>query len=190
MPKSNGHHTFTEAEIAQYQARHSIGSKARLALAIGIFTGLRREDATRLGRGHFRDGVLTIRPKKTETTTAVTVTIPVLPEFQTILDATPAEHLTLLTTERGKSYNRDAFSHQFREWCTEAGLPKRCTFHGLRKACLTRLADAGCTPHEIMAISGHSSLAEVERYTKAADRVRNARAAMARQSANGSGRAV
>ena len=50
MPKSNGHHTFTEAEIAQYQARHSIGSKARLALAIGIFTGLRREDATRLGR--------------------------------------------------------------------------------------------------------------------------------------------
>jgi hypothetical protein len=35
--------------------------------------------------------------------------------------------------------------------------------------------------HEIAAVSGHASLKEVERYTKAADQTRLAQAAMARQ---------
>jgi integrase len=59
-------------------------------------------------------------------------------------------------------------------------LPRECTFHGLRKAACRRLAEAGCTVHEIAAISGHATLKEVERYTKAADQLRLARAAMAR----------
>jgi hypothetical protein len=50
----------------------------------------------------------------------------------------------------------------------------------LRKAALTRLADAGCTAHELTATSGHKTLAEVERYTKAADQARLVRAAMER----------
>ena len=37
--------------------------------------------------------------------------------------------------------------------------------------------------HEIAAISGHKSLKEVERYTKAADQLKLARAAMARTTA-------
>ena len=48
-----------------------------------------------------------------------------------------------------------------------------CVFHGLRKAALTRLADAGCTTHEFAAISGHKTL-------KGADQARLARAAMER----------
>src|SRR5262249_12573378 len=55
-----------------------------------------------------------------------------------------------------------------------------CVFHGLRKAACTRLADAGCTAHQIAAISGHKTLKEVERYTKGADQARLARAAMER----------
>ena len=39
----------------------------------------------------------------------------------------------------------------------------------------TRLADAGCTAHEIAAISGHKTLKEVVRYTKGADQARLAR---------------
>ena len=53
-------------------------------------------------------------------------------------------------------------------------------FHGLRKAALTRLAAAGCTVHEIAAISGHKTLSEVQRYTDAADQARLAQAAMGR----------
>jgi hypothetical protein len=41
-------------------------------------------------------------------------------------------------------------------------------------------ADAGCTAHEIAAISGHRTLAEVERYTRKADQQRLARSAMER----------
>ena len=35
-----------------------------------------------------------------------------------------------------------------------------------------RLAEAGCTPHEIAAITGHASLKEIVRYTATADRKR------------------
>src|SRR5262249_55937791 len=44
-----------------------------------------------------------------------------------------------------------------------AGLPPECSFHGLRKAALTRLADAGKTVHQIAAVSGHKTLKEIER---------------------------
>jgi integrase len=184
LPKSDGFHTWTDGEAAQFEAHHPIGSKPRLALALGLYTALRREDAVRIGRQHFRDGVLTVRPKKTETTTRVTLAIPVHPELQAVLDATLADgHLTLLTTQTGKGYGGDAFSRRFREWCDEAGLPPECSFHGLRKLALTRLADSGCTPHEIMAVSGHSSLEMVEHYTRKFDQARLAREAMAKKAA-------
>jgi integrase len=175
-PKSDGHHTWSEDEIAAFEARHTIGSKARLALALGLYTAQRRGDVVHIGRQHIRDGVLSLRQQKTGTTLA----IPVHSELAAIIAATPIGHLTLLTTRTEKSYNPDDFTAQFRTWCTEAGLPRHCVFHGLRKAALTRLADVGCTAHEIMAISGHRTLKEVERYTRAADQARLARAAMER----------
>ncbi len=60
------------------------------------------------------------------------------------------------------------------------GAPKRrCTPHGLRKRCLTDLAKSGRSIHEIMSVSGHLTMKQVERYTRMADRARNARAARA-----------
>ncbi len=53
-----------------------------------------------------------------------------------------------------------------------------CSSHGLRKAASVRLAEAGCTPHEIVAISGHASLKEIVRYTATADRKQLATAAI------------
>src|SRR5262249_44093398 len=76
-------------------------------------------------------------------------------------------------------FSASHFSGWFRDVCDEAGLPKACSAHGLRKVACRRLAGAGCTPHQIMAISGHVTLEEVERYTKAADKTRMARTAMA-----------
>jgi integrase len=172
--KSDGHHTWSEGEIAQYEAHHAIGTKARLALA--LYTAQRRGDVIRMGRQHLRDGVLSVRQEKTGTS----LSIPVHSELQAILDATPSKHLTLLTIKTGKAYSGNDFSEQFRVWCDAAGLPKVCTFHGLRKAACRRLAEAGCTTHEIAAISGHLTLKEIERYTKAADQLRLAQSAMQR----------
>ena len=58
--------------------------------------------------------------------TGVELLIPIYPELQTVLDATPSEHLTFLVTATGKPYGGNAFSEQFRNWCDAAGLPKRC----------------------------------------------------------------
>src|SRR5512132_3812539 len=55
-----------------------------------------------------------------------------------------------------------------------------CTLHGLRKACCRRMAEAGCTGPEIMAVSGHKSLTEVERYIRDAEQRRMAERAIAR----------
>jgi integrase len=130
-----------------------------------------------MGRQHIRDGVLTVRQDKT----GATLAIPVHTDLQAILDATPSAHLTFLTTERGESYGGSNFSNRFREWCDAAGLPKECSAHGLRKAACRRLAEAGCSANEIASISGHASLREVERYTRAVDQARMARNAMARR---------
>ena len=129
-----------------------------------------------MGRQHIRDGVLTVRQQKT----GATLAIPVHPHLQAVLDATPSEHLTFLVTATGKPYGGNAFSEQFRKWCDAAGLLPRCKPHGLRKAACRRLAEAGCSANEIMAMSGHVTMKELVRYTKAADQARLARNALAK----------
>ena len=172
--KGDGYHTWTEDEIAQFEAHHPVGTKPRLALALLLYTAQRRGDIVKIGRQHIRDGVLTVKQEKT----GVTLAIPVHPHLQAVFDATPGEHLTFLITATGKPYGGNAFTEQFRNWCDAAGLPQRCKPHGLRKAACRRLAEAGCSANEIMAISGHATMKELVRYTKAADQARLARNAM------------
>lgn len=124
-----------------------------------------------------RDGVLTVRQQKTGTP----LSLPVRAELAEIVAATPSGNLTLLTTKTGKPYGGNDFSDQFRDWCDAAGLPSNCSIHGLRKAAARRLAEAGCSAHEIASITGHKTLKEVERYTLSAEQARLARQAMARQ---------
>jgi integrase len=174
--KGDGFHTWSEEEIAQFEAAHPIGTKPRLALALLLYTAQRRSDVVRIGRQHIRDGVLTVKQQKT----GATLAIPVHPHLQAILDATPSEHLTFLVTATGRPYGPNAFSEQFRNWCDAAGLSNRCKPHGLRKAACRRLAEAGCSANEIMAISGHATMKELVRYTAAADQARLARNAMAK----------
>jgi integrase len=175
-PKSDGFACWSETEISAFEAHWPIGSKPRLALALGLYTAQRRGDVVHIGRQHIKDNTLTVRQAKT----GATLTIPVHPDLAAIIAATPVGHLTLLVTQTGKSYGANDFSEMFRTWCDAAGLPQHCVFHGLRKAALTRLADAGCSAHEIASISGHRTLKQVEHYTRGADQARLARAAMER----------
>src|SRR6516162_3617584 len=98
-------------------------------------------------------------------------------ELRAVLENTPVQSLTFLTTERGTPYRAAEFSEWFRRQCDSAGLPKHCVPHGLRHAAATRLAEAGASPHQLAAITGHKTLTEVARYTKTADHIRMARAA-------------
>ena len=168
-------HSWTEAEIKQYEAWHAVGTQARRAFALLLYTAQRRSDVVIMGRQHVRDGALIVRQQKT----GRALEIPIHPALVEILSEAPSEHLTFLTTANGRPFSAAGFGNLFRKWCEEAGLPKHCSAHGLRKAACRRLAEAGCTQHQIAAISGHLSLSEVQRYTRAADQSRMARAAMA-----------
>jgi integrase len=171
--KTDGHHSWTDDEIAQFERCHPIGSRARLALALLLYTGQRRGDVLRMGAQHIRDGPLHVKQEKT----GVELAIPVHPDLAAIIVAAPRGHLTFVTTRQGGPFQSSAFSRWFREQCDKAGLP-HCSAHGLRKAAARRLAEAGCTAHEIGAITGHASLTELVRYTRAADQRRLAEAAM------------
>ena len=50
--KSDGFHSWTDAEIAQFEERHAVGTKARLALALLLYTGQRRSDVVTMGKQH------------------------------------------------------------------------------------------------------------------------------------------
>ena len=175
--KSDGIYTWSEQDIEAFENVHAIGTKARLAFALLVYTAQRRSDVIRMGRQHVRDGILQVRQDKT----GAILDIPVHARLREIIDATPGEHLTFLTTKSGKPYSGNDFSEQFRAWCDAAELPPVCSAHGLRKAACRRLAEAGCSANEIAAISGHATLSEVQRYTKAADQARMAQNAMARR---------
>lgn len=170
-----GFRTWTDGEVAAFEARHPLGSKARLAFALLIFTGQRRGDIVRLGRQHVRDGVLSLRQSKT----GAQVTIPVLPELEAVLAASSLDGLTYLMTEFGKPFTAGGFGGWFRRRCNEAGL-HGLSAHGLRKAAATRFANHGATAHELMAWFGWSSVQEAERYTRTADREGLARRAAAK----------
>ena len=127
-----------------------------------------------MGRQHIRNGTLSLKQQKTGTA----LLLPVHPSLQAVLDATPSEHLTFLTTRDGAPFSPAGFTNWFRAVCNEAGLPKGTSAHGLRKATCRRLAEAGCSASVIAAISGHKSLNEVQRYTAAADQLRMAQSGM------------
>jgi integrase len=173
--RTAGFHSWTDAEIAQFERHHPVGSRARLALALLLYSGQRRGDVIRMGPQHIRNGILYVKQEKT----GAELAIPMHPELATIVASTPSGHLSFVTTRAGRPFEASSFSRWFRNECDGAGLP-HCSAHGLRKAAARRLAEAGCTAHEIGAITGHASLAELVRYTRAVDQRRLAEAAMAK----------
>lgn len=87
--------------------------------------------------------------------------------------------MTFITSDQGKPITPESFTNWFRRMVVVAKLPKGLSAHGLRTATCRRLAEAGCSAHEIIAISGHKTLAEVTRYTVAANRKQLAERAVA-----------
>jgi len=151
--------------------RNAGASRARLT------TG-RREDAPRLGRQHIRDGRVRFRQAKNEHRNPIDIDIPLHPALgDSIAAANVGTNMTFLLTEFGKPFTANGFGNKFKDWCRQADLP-HCSAHGVRKATSTALAESGATPHEIMAITGHQTLEEVERYTKAASRKKTADSGM------------
>lgn len=164
--KEGTHHTWTDDELDQFESHWALGTRQRTAYAMALYTGQRREDlATRTLR-HYNKAAGTIRVVQEKT--GAELEIPVHPELAKALEAWNPRHLVLLASPDGRGTSTAGLGNMVAKAIDKAGLPDRCVLHGLRKAAARRLAEAGCSAHEIMAITGHKSLEEVERYCAAA----------------------
>lgn len=171
LHSGDGFHTWTRDEILRFEAQHPAGSKARLALHLAMYTGLRLADLAIVGRQHVRNGWLTIRPGKTTKSSGVVVELPVIAPLQKTLDSSPTGNLTFLVTEFDKPFTVNGLGNKMRQWCDEAQLFE-CTMHGLRKAGATIAAENGATDEQLMAIFGWTTKAQTTHYTKKANRKR------------------
>jgi integrase len=130
--KGDGYHSWTEGEIEQFERHHPIGSRARLAFALLLYTGQRRSDVVRMGRQHLSDNAICVRQVKT----GREVWVPVHEALAPII-ADASGNLTFLLTGQGKPHTAAGFGNWFRDQCRAAGL-HGCSAHGLRKAAARR----------------------------------------------------
>jgi integrase len=161
-----GFHTWTEDEATRFEAHWPLGTRARLAFDLLLFTGLRRGDVVRLGRQHARDGILTIRTEKTGTA----VSMPISPPLAASITATTTGDLTYLVTREGRPFTKESFGNWFGDCCRAAGCPGSA--HGLRKAGATRAAENGASERQLMAMYGWTDGDMARHYTEAASRRR------------------
>ncbi len=169
----DGHHSWSIEEVEAFEAKHPVGGMARLALALLLYTGQRRSDIVRMGPGNVKNGWLTFTQFKGRKRKPITLAIPVIPELRNIIDKTPGTGEAFLMNELKRPFTAAGFGNWFHDRCVEVKdergrelVPGRA--HGLRKAAASRLAELGCSDREIMAITGHTTSKEVDRYTKAA----------------------
>jgi integrase len=174
--ETSGYHSWSEEELQQYEARHPIGTKARLTLALLLYTAQRRADVVRLGSPNMRNGRFIYTASKN----GAVMDIPIAEPLAASIAATPMIGVkTFLVTEYGKPFTRAGFGNWFRDRCDEADLPQ-CSAHGLRKAFLRRMAEAGCSEDYIASISGHKDMREIRTYVQAANKAKMATEGMAK----------
>lgn len=177
---SDGHAAWSDDDIAAFRAKHKIGSTARACFELVLWTGARTCDAVRIGKSNIdSDGVLSFRQVKTGGRVYVPWTSPLPPWAISWAAERDVMHQAIeclaggftFLEAHGRVRSVKGIGNVINNAAREAGLTKR-TAHGLRKARLTAIAEAGGSAHAIMAWGGHSSMTEVQRYTRAAERKR------------------
>jgi integrase len=171
----DGFRVWREDEIAAFVHRWRADTLPHRALQLMLCTGAAVSDAVKLGPANVRGDRIVYRRNKT----GVEVDVPILPALALALSFAPPG-LTYLQTAQGRQRSSQGLGGSLRLWAAQAGLgePDKnghyLAPHGLRKAMGRRLAEAGVTPHGIMAVLGHEDIKQVLTYTKSYDRARAA----------------
>ena len=164
----DGFHTWTDQEIAQYQAYHATGTKPRLALELFLWTGAARQDAARMGWQNLKGDRLDYARGKT----GIFASLPVHPDLARELAHVPRDQMLFLTHgAKARPYKPETLGNWFKDQCVAAGL-HHCTAHGLRKSLGTLMANEGRSPDQIRAVLAHKTNKEGSTYTDKADRAR------------------
>lgn len=86
---SEGYHSWSLAEIEKYEEAHPIGTVARLALALALYTGQRRGDLVQFGKQHVRDEWLIFTQNKGRNRNPIRLELPIIPALRQVIDASP-----------------------------------------------------------------------------------------------------
>jgi len=160
----------------------------RRVVVLAIYTGQRRGDLVALRWSQIAGGTLHITQQKG----GMNVTMPMHPALATEMEAWRAEEARhhnnsspfILLNKRRKPWKAATLTCAIKRALTNIGV-SGLSIHGLRKLSANRLAEAGCTTHEIASITGHKSLGMVQHYTDKAERRRLAVTAVSRLKAIG-----
>ena len=144
-------------EIAPRHVRH--------AIMLALYTGQRRSDLIKMRWDNYDGTYIHIIQIKTKKRLSIPVH-PILKEELEIMQEARGTSPYILTHSYGDGWEKAAFSRVISKWSKAAGGDN--VLHGLRKTTAARLAELGCTPHEIAAITGQS-MKEVMNYTAEAD---------------------
>jgi len=162
--KLDEHRAWTDEECAAFEARWPSGTMQRRAYMLARYTGQRCGDIANMTRAHRKDGFIRVVQQKTGTELWIREHRDLTAEL-----ALGGGHMSLLTRRDGSAFDSNSLGMWFANAIGDAGLPDACVMHGLRKTAAKTMAEYGCSVHEIMSVTGHKSLKEVQRYTQAAD---------------------
>ncbi len=166
-----GHASWPDEAIERFLA--TAPPMMALALKLGLYTGQREGDVLAMS-WHDYDGE---RIQVVQGKTGTKLSIPVHAALREALDAQERISPIILTTSTKRPFMGSNFRSNFGKARKDAGLVG-LTFHGLRYTAAAKLAEAGCSLKEIASITGHKSLAMIEKYTRDADQERLSGAAI------------
>ena len=178
VPNPDGYRTWREDEIAAYLMHYEVGDLAHTVFTLALYVGASRTDLVRLG-WHSINGDR-IRYRRQKVSGGPWIDVPILPPLAEALATIPKRQMTFLQTRDGAVRSEKGLTGDMRRWTKAAGVGepdehgRYLSLHGLRKALGRRLAEAGCSVHEIMAVLGHEDVKSSQIYTRAYDRARSA----------------
>lgn len=188
MPKMINRPRWTEEELETFEK----GAKAyvRSVFLLALYTGQRRSDLFQLKWDQYDGEAIRLRQQKTIKTNPSILYLPVHPLLKVELERLKAverkkKHPFILSNCYGDPWTKPAMTEAITDTAEKLGIYGK-TIHGLRKTTAAKLAEIGCPPHLIAAITGHKTLKEIMNYTAEADQIRMAKEAMGRWVADGS----
>lgn len=110
---SKGYPTWSESDIAMFEQRWPLGTRANLAMRLLLYTGQCRGDVIKMGRQHVRNGVIEVLRAKT----GARLAIPVHRQLQEALATLPTFDMTFLMTDFGRPFASGAAFYQWFIWC-------------------------------------------------------------------------
>jgi len=174
MLKVGEHRAWTADEMRAFEERWPLGTLERTGYALALYTGQRRADVAKLTFKSIAGRAFHLKQGKT----GVELEIPIHPELQKALAAVNPRYEAAILSKNGKALNVIYFGHLMASAIDAAGLDVKCVLHGLRKSAAVALIDAGCTPHQAAAITGHQTARMLEVYAKRRDQAKLGKAAM------------